>query len=84
MAKKSETVAAEPSFEQALTELESLVETMERGDQTLEQSLAAFERGVQLTRFCQQALSDAEQKVEILMQQQGENRVIPYAPNDPA
>lgn len=57
---------SKPSFEEALNELESLVETMEQGDLTLEESLKAFERGVELTRSCQQALANAEQKVEIL------------------
>ena len=60
--KKSST----PSFEEALSELESLVETMEQGELTLEESLKYFERGVELTHTCQQALKNAEQKVEIL------------------
>lgn len=59
-------------FEQALGELESLVQSMESGDMTLEESLQAFERGVQLTRECQRALASAEQKVEILLSEQGE------------
>jgi len=57
----------EPGFEENLAELEALVDTLERGDLTLEQSLAAFERGVRLTRTCQQSLDAAEQKVRILM-----------------
>lgn len=56
----------EPGFEEHLAELEALVDTLERGDLTLEQSLAAFERGVQLTRTCQKALDAAEQRVRIL------------------
>ena len=56
----------EIDFEKALAELEQLVETMEKGDLTLEESLKHFERGVTLTRACQQALADAEQKVRIL------------------
>ena len=56
----------EIDFEKALAELEKLVETMEKGDLTLEESLKHFERGVSLTRACQQALADAEQKVSIL------------------
>ncbi len=55
-----------PSFEQALAELESLVETMEQGELSLEESLKSFERGVLLTRTCQQALKEAEQKIQIL------------------
>jgi len=49
-----------------MQELESLVETLEQGDLPLEESLQAFERGVALTRVCQQALDEAEQKVKIL------------------
>ena len=56
----------EIDFEKALAELEQLVETMEKGDLTLEESLKQFERGVTLTRACQKALSEAEQKVRIL------------------
>ena len=54
------------TFEEALEALEALVERMERGDLSLEESLQSFERGVQLTRTCQNALKSAEQKVEIL------------------
>lgn len=53
-------------FESALSELERLVETMEAGDLTLEASLAAYKRGMELTAFCQQTLADAEQQVKIL------------------
>lgn len=58
--------ASAPSFEQSLRELESIVDALERGDMTLEESLAAFERGVALTRTCRQALDAAEQRVRIL------------------
>lgn len=54
------------TFEETLGALEELVERMERGDLSLEESLQSFERGVQLTRSCQKALKAAEQKVEIL------------------
>ncbi len=57
---------SEIDFEKALAELEQLVETMEKGDLTLEESLKQFERGVTLTRACQKALTEAEQKVRIL------------------
>ncbi len=56
----------EIDFEKALAELEQLVETMEKGDLTLEESLKQFERGVTLTRACQKALTEAEQKVRFL------------------
>ena len=56
------------NFEASLAELEALVQQMEQGDLTLENSLAAFERGISLTRGCQTALAQAEQKVNVLMQ----------------
>lgn len=59
-------------FEAALSELESLVERMEAGESSLEVSLQDFERGIELTRTCQAALQEAEQKVEILLAQNGE------------
>lgn len=71
MAKKSRAPEAsddleDVSFEAALAELEGLVEKMETGELSLEQSLAAFERGVRLTRHCQAALQAAELKVKVL------------------
>ena len=57
-----------PPFEQALSELEALVESLEHGDMSLEESLKSFERGVELTRACEQSLKAAEQKVRILAQ----------------
>ncbi len=55
-----------------MRDLESIVERLEQGDLPLEESLAAFERGVMLTRTCQTALKEAEQKVEILLKKAGE------------
>lgn len=69
MAKKS---SKQPDFETALAELESLVETMEQGDLSLEESLKQFERGITLTRGCQESLKEAEQKVQILLSKNGE------------
>lgn len=63
MAKKTKP----PEFETALQELEHIVERLEQGELSLEDSLKDFERGILLTRTCQQALKDAEQKVQILM-----------------
>jgi len=62
-------------FETAMRDLEELVERLEQGDLPLEESLAAFERGVMLTRSCQTALKEAEQKVEILLKKAGEPAV---------
>ncbi len=69
---------AAPDFEQSLTELQTLVERLESGELSLEDSLAAFEQGIRLTRECQSALSQAEQKVQILLGPSGET-----APFDP-
>jgi len=71
-----------PGFEQSLKELESLVEKMEQGDLSLEDSLSHFERGVQLSRACQTALKEAEQKVEILMQKNGQDEIIAFDSED--
>ena len=57
-----------PGFEQALAELESLVEQMEKGEMTLEDSLTKFEKGIALTRICQEQLKAAEQKVQMLVE----------------
>jgi len=67
-----------PAFEKSLNELEQLVEKMEQGDLSLEASLEHFEKGVQLSRACQQALQAAEQKVEILMQKDGRESLEPF------
>jgi len=78
--KATKKTEQQPDFEAALTELENLVELMETGDITLEESLAHFERGIKLTRQCQQSLKQAEQKVQILMQDHGEP--VPFEPPD--
>lgn len=67
-----------PSFEDSLNELEALVERMESGDMSLEESLGAFERGISLTRSCQQALQAAEQKVEILTARSAQADTEPF------
>jgi exodeoxyribonuclease VII small subunit len=77
-AKKSTKKMPEVDFEKALAELENLVERMEQGDQTLEQSLKDFERGVELTRACQQALKAAEQKVETLLEANQQADLVPF------
>jgi exodeoxyribonuclease VII small subunit len=67
-----------PDFETALAELEALVEKMEQGDLSLDESLQQFERGVQLTRSCQQALKEAEQKVQLLLEKDGQSSLEPF------
>ena len=58
-------------FEQAITELDQIVRTLEQGDLPLEQSLALFERGVKLSRFCHDRLEDAEKRIHVLTQSGG-------------
>ena len=55
-------------FEKSIVKLEAIVEKLESGDQTLEASLKLFEEGIQLTRRCQQALEQAENKITVLTQ----------------
>lgn len=65
----SKTTKDNIQLEKSLKELEKLVDKMEQGDLSLEKSLDYFEKGVKLTRLCQQALQQAEQRVQILLQQ---------------
>jgi exodeoxyribonuclease VII small subunit len=58
---------AEKKFETALEELEGVVEQLESGELSLEEALAAFEKGVGLVKYCNQKLADAERKVELLV-----------------
>jgi exodeoxyribonuclease VII small subunit len=58
-------------FEASLARLETLVDQMETGDLSLEDSLKTFEEGIKLTRECQQALKAAEQKVKVLIERNG-------------
>jgi len=76
--KKRSKKNSSPDFEAALEELETLVEQMEAGDITLEESLQHFERGILLTRTCQEALKAAEQKVEILLQNSADATTQPF------
>lgn len=66
------------NFEQALIELNQLVETMEQGGLSLEQSLQNFERGVLLVKQCQQAIQEAEQKIQILTEKNAIASLEPY------
>ncbi len=71
------------NFEQALGELEALVTAMESGEMTLEESLLAFETGVRLTRECQQILQQAEQKVQLLLAEDGTTTDLPDSGDTP-
>ena len=76
MVKKS---TAKLNFESALNDLEVLIEKMETGELSLEESLKNFEQGISLARQCQEALKDAEQKIQILIEQNGEPKILPFA-----
>ena len=62
------------NFEKALENLEQRVSSMESGELSLEDSLKAFETGIKLTRECQTALKEAEQKIQILMNEEGDTQ----------
>lgn len=67
-----------PSLEESLGEVTTLIEKMENGELTLEQSLTHFERGITLIKHCQKILSEAEQKVQILIQQNQQDTLTSY------
>ncbi|HEX2548450.1 MAG TPA: exodeoxyribonuclease VII small subunit [Gammaproteobacteria bacterium] len=67
-----------PDLETSLAEINSLVEQMERGELTLEQSLSHFERGITLIKHAQKILQTSEQKVQKLMKSQGEETLIDF------
>jgi len=66
MTKTTKSSSAAPTFESALAELEKIAESMEEGQLSLEQSLAAYKRGAELLKLCQTRLQDAQQEVKIL------------------
>jgi exodeoxyribonuclease VII small subunit len=66
------------SFESAMKELEEIVVEMEKGEIPLELSLKKFERGIQLARQSQQQLKAAEQKIQVLMQSNGEDTLTSF------
>ena len=63
-------------FETTIAELETLVDEMEHGDISLEDSLEKFERGIELTRTCQKALQEAEQKVQMLVEKKNADTLV--------
>lgn len=71
-------------FEAALAQLTTIVETLEKGQLGLEESLALFEQGTQLTRRCQTALKQAEQKVQILIEKNNNADLEDFNANDDA
>lgn len=71
-----------PDFEKALEELEALVEQLESGDLSLDDSLKQFKRGVELTRHCQGVLDRAQQSVEKLLDTDDEDSAVPFDTGD--
>jgi exodeoxyribonuclease VII small subunit len=70
---------AEPTFEEALSQLEALVARLEGGELPLEEALRAFEEGVRLTRLCAERLEDAERRVHLLMRTpEGTEQEVPF------
>ncbi len=72
--KKTDTL----DFEASMVELESLVERMEHGEQSLEDSLKDFERGIALTRSCQKSLQETEQKIQQLIEKNGQDELVDF------
>lgn len=74
--------ASEFDFETAIENLETIVDDMEAGELSLEEAMAQFEQGVKLTRDCHKALQQAEQKVKILLEKQGELELVDFENDD--
>ena len=70
-----------PNLETALSELSTLIEKMEHGELNLEQSLTQFERGVTLINHARNILQVAEQKVQLLMKKDGQEKLVNYIEN---
>ena len=66
------------SFEAAVNELENIVEQLEQGNLSLEDSMKHFERGLQLSKVSQLKLNDAEQKIKLLMNEQGQQQLVDF------
>lgn len=75
----AKTKEREQSFEASLATLEGIVAQLESGELPLERALELFEDGVGLARRCQTQLADAERKVEMLLRERGEIKVVPFA-----
>lgn len=72
----------ELKFEEALEKLETIVDELEEGSVDLEESLELFENGVKLARMCREKLTKAEEKVKILMEEEGELEVEEFEPDE--
>jgi exodeoxyribonuclease VII small subunit len=69
-------------FEQSIAELEQIVQQLEQGDLSLDQALQQFERGIELSRTSQQQLQSAQQKVQLLVQEGGQDKLEPFVTSE--
>lgn len=69
-------------LEKSLSKLEDIVAALEGGELSLEQSMKQFEEGVSLTRACQEALAQAEQKIQVLVEKAGESMLVDFEAGD--
>jgi len=83
MSENKKASAAEPvDFEQSMKELDTLVSALENGEMSLEDALSAFEKGVNLTKTCQQQLAEAKQKVSLLVGEGNELQLEDFENNE--
>jgi exodeoxyribonuclease VII small subunit len=68
----------EMPFEEAMKQLEEVVQQLEAGEVPLEKAIALFQEGMELSRICSQKLTDVEQKIEMLLEQEGEQVTVPF------
>lgn len=76
----SKNPAKPPDFEKSLERLEKIVQEMEDGELPLEKMMQHFEEGMRLLRFCSHKLNEVEQKIEILLKQDGAAQLTPFQP----
>ena len=79
---EKETTEKEPTFEASLEELENLVDQLERGQLTLDESIETFEKGMTLALLCNQKIEASEKKVEVLMEKSGKLVTGPFNESD--
>jgi len=80
-AKATASKKSSPSFEQSLAELETIVQSLEQGELSLDESMRLFERGLSLSKLSQEKLQQAEQKVKILLDD-NQQQLTDFALND--
>ncbi|CEH32168.1 exodeoxyribonuclease VII small subunit [Aneurinibacillus migulanus] len=68
----------EVPFEEAMKQLEEVVQQLEAGDVPLEKAIALFQEGMELSKQCSEKLTDVEQKIEMLLEQEGERVAVPF------